>query len=135
MNRYILLYIKQIANRNLLYITENYTQYVVIAYKGKESEKQYTHTHTHTFIYIYNMNHFAVCLKLTVLQFKKKELKAIWTFSSSASRVYCLPTSICPSSSPSSCPLDASWPEPLPACCLGAAWLLLAGDAWSLTER
>ena len=81
------------------------------------------------------MNHFAVWLKLTVLQFKKKELKAIWTFSSSASRVYCLPTSICPSSSPSSCPLDASWPEPLPACCLGAAWLLLAGDAWSLMER
>ena len=68
MNRQMLPYIKHIANRNLLYITENYTQYVAIAYKGKESEKQYTHTHTH----IYNMNHFAVCLKLTVLQFKKK---------------------------------------------------------------
>ena len=37
-NRYTLLYIKQI-NKNLLYTTGNYIQYVVITYNGKESEK------------------------------------------------------------------------------------------------
>ena len=38
-NRYIPLYnIKQIANKNLLYSTENYIQFLVIAYDGKESE-------------------------------------------------------------------------------------------------
>ena len=36
---YTLLYIKQITNKDLLYSTENYTQYFVITYKGKESEK------------------------------------------------------------------------------------------------
>ena len=40
-----LLYIKQIINKDLLYSTENSTQYSVITYKGKESEKEY--------IYIY----------------------------------------------------------------------------------
>ena len=57
-NRYILLYIKQITNKDLystgltgpvqysiLYSTGKYTQYFVITYKGKESEKKY--------IYIY----------------------------------------------------------------------------------
>ena len=45
-NMYTLLYIKQITNEDLLYSTGNYTQYFVITYKGKESEKEY--------IYIYN---------------------------------------------------------------------------------
>ena len=36
--------------------TENYTQYFVITYKGKESEKEY--------MYIY-VNHLAVHLKVT----------------------------------------------------------------------
>ena len=40
-NIYTLLYIKQITNRDLLYSTGNYTQYFVITYKGKESEKEY----------------------------------------------------------------------------------------------
>ena len=35
---YTLLYIKQIANRNLLYSTENSTQYSVIPYMGNESK-------------------------------------------------------------------------------------------------
>ena len=40
--------IKQITKKDLLYTTENSTQYSVIAYMGKESE---THTqHTHTYI-------------------------------------------------------------------------------------
>ena len=30
---------KQIANKDLLYITENSTQYYIITYMGKESEK------------------------------------------------------------------------------------------------
>ena len=36
---YTLLYIKQIANKNLLYSTGNSTQYSVMAYMGKESKK------------------------------------------------------------------------------------------------
>ena len=41
-NIYTLLYIKyQIANKDLLYSTGNYTQYFVIACKGKESENEY----------------------------------------------------------------------------------------------
>ena len=44
-NRYKLLYIKQITNKDLLYSTENYIQYFVIAYNGKESEKEYVYTY------------------------------------------------------------------------------------------
>ena len=40
-NIYTLLYIKQINNKDLLYSTENYVQYFVITYNGKESEKGY----------------------------------------------------------------------------------------------
>ena len=40
-NRYTLLYIKQINNKNLLYSTGNYIQYLIITYNGKESEKEY----------------------------------------------------------------------------------------------
>ena len=43
MNRYILLHIKWINNKDLLYSTGNYTQYLVITYDGKESEKEYTY--------------------------------------------------------------------------------------------
>ena len=39
-NIYTLLYIKQISNKDLLYSTGNYTQYLVITYNGKESEKE-----------------------------------------------------------------------------------------------
>ena len=34
-----LLYIKQITNKDLLYSTRNYTQHLIITYKGRESEK------------------------------------------------------------------------------------------------
>ena len=34
-NRYTLPYIKQINNKDLLYSTRNYTQYLAINYKGK----------------------------------------------------------------------------------------------------
>ena len=40
-----LLYIKKIDNKDLLYSTGDYIQYLVITYNGKESEKEY--------IYIY----------------------------------------------------------------------------------
>ena len=40
-NRYILLYIIEINNKDLLYSTGNYIQYFVITYNGKESEKVY----------------------------------------------------------------------------------------------
>ena len=39
MNRYTLLYVKQI-NKDLLYSTGTYIQYLVITYNGKEPEKE-----------------------------------------------------------------------------------------------
>ena len=39
-NRYTLLYIKQVNNKDLLYSTGNYIQYLVITYNGKKSEKE-----------------------------------------------------------------------------------------------
>ena len=75
-NTYTLLYIKQIPNKDLLYSTGNYTQYFIIIYKGKESEKN-------RYICIYN-NHFAVHLKLTqyckstICQLKIIKLKLKW---------------------------------------------------------
>ena len=45
--RYTLLYIKQITNKDLLYNTGNYIQYLIITYNGKESKKE------HIYIYIY----------------------------------------------------------------------------------
>ena len=46
-SRYTPLYIKQIINKALLYSTGNSTQYFVIAYMGKESEKN-------RYMYMYN---------------------------------------------------------------------------------
>ena len=43
-NIYTLLYIKYITE-NLLYNTENYTQYFVLTYKGKEFEKDQIHVY------------------------------------------------------------------------------------------
>ena len=43
MKTYTIIYIKQINNKDLLYSTGNYTQYLVIIYKGKESGKEYIH--------------------------------------------------------------------------------------------
>ena len=40
-NRYTLLYIKKMNNKDLLYSTGNYIQYLVITYMGKESEKEW----------------------------------------------------------------------------------------------
>ena len=48
----------------MTYCIEQYTiyiyykiQYLILNYKGKESEKVCTHTHTHTHIYIYTHIH------------------------------------------------------------------------------
>ena len=38
---YTLLYLKYITNRDLLYSTGNSTQYSIITYMGKESEKEW----------------------------------------------------------------------------------------------
>ena len=46
-NRYTLLYIKQITNMDLLYSTENTTQYFIITYKGKNLKKN-------RYVYMYN---------------------------------------------------------------------------------
>ena len=40
-SRYTLLYIKYINNKDWLYSTGNYIQYLVIIYNGKEPEKEY----------------------------------------------------------------------------------------------
>ena len=57
-NIYIPLYIKYIANKDLLYSTENSKKYFVITCKWKESEKEYTQTHIY-------LNRCVVHLKLT----------------------------------------------------------------------
>ena len=44
--------------------TKLVTQYFVITYKGKESEKEYTYMYTYMHLYI-KLNHCAVHLKLT----------------------------------------------------------------------
>ena len=43
---YTVLNIKWITNKNLLYGTGNYVQYLVITCNGEESEKEYIYTHT-----------------------------------------------------------------------------------------
>ena len=48
-NKYTLLYVKQVNGKNLLYSTGNYIQYLVINCNGKEYEEEYTHTHTHIY--------------------------------------------------------------------------------------
>ena len=53
-SRDILLYIKQVNNKDLLYSTGNYTQYLVITYNGKESEKEYIYIRIYIYIYMYN---------------------------------------------------------------------------------
>ena len=42
MNRYTLLYIKEINHKDFLYSTGNYIQHLIITYNGKESENQIT---------------------------------------------------------------------------------------------
>ena len=39
-NRYTLIYIKHINDKNLVYSSGTYFQYLVIPYNGKESEKE-----------------------------------------------------------------------------------------------
>ena len=39
MNTHTLLYLRQVTNKDLLYSTGNSTQYSVITYMGKESER------------------------------------------------------------------------------------------------
>ena len=51
-NVYTLLYIQQINNKDLLYSTGNYIQYLVITCNGKESEKEYIYMCICIYIYI-----------------------------------------------------------------------------------
>ena len=50
---YILLYIKQIINMDLLFNTGNYTQYLVITYKGNNLKRIYIYVYVYIYIYIY----------------------------------------------------------------------------------
>ena len=45
-NRYMLLYKKQINNKDLLYTTGNYIQNLITTYNGKESGKEYIYVYT-----------------------------------------------------------------------------------------
>ena len=55
---YTLLYVKLITNKDLLYSTENSTQYSVVTYMGKECIKEWI------YVYVW-LSHFAVHLKLS----------------------------------------------------------------------
>ena len=44
-DKYTLLYIKQITNKDLLYSTENTSQYSLMAYMGKESKKDWIYVY------------------------------------------------------------------------------------------
>ena len=44
-NIYILLYIKEMTNKNLLYSTGNSTQYSVMLYMGIESKKEWIYVY------------------------------------------------------------------------------------------
>ena len=46
-NRYTLLYAKQINSKVLLYSIEDYIQYLVRIYGGKESQKEYMYVYIH----------------------------------------------------------------------------------------
>ena len=66
-NRYTLLYIKQVNNKDLLHSTGNYNQYLVITY----NVINYIYIYVYIYIYIYKQNHLAVHLKhckSTILQ-------------------------------------------------------------------
>ena len=52
------IYIKYKNNGNLLDTTENYIQYLVITYNGKESVKECVYVHMCVYIYI----HLSHCL-------------------------------------------------------------------------
>ena len=67
-NTSILLYIKQVNDKHLLYNKGNCIQYLVITCNRKESEKlMYTHTQNRITVHL---NVIEYC-KLTMLQFKK----------------------------------------------------------------
>ena len=51
-NRYTVLYMKQINNKGLLYSTGNYIWYRVIAYNRKEDEKEYIYSVIYIYMYI-----------------------------------------------------------------------------------
>ena len=44
-NIYTLPFIKQVNNKDVLYNTGNYIQYLIITYNGKESEKEYIYVY------------------------------------------------------------------------------------------
>ena len=46
--------IYKINNKDLLYSTGNYIQYLIVTYKGKESENIYTHIYIYVYRHMYN---------------------------------------------------------------------------------
>ena len=50
----MLLCVKYITNKDLLYGRGNYAQYYVITYQEKESEKVYIHKSVCVYTYVYN---------------------------------------------------------------------------------
>ena len=74
-------YIKYITNKDLLYSTRNYTQYLVMAHKGKEYENIYTYTYIYVCVCIteslYVHQKAAQHCKSTILQFLKLKLREV----------------------------------------------------------
>ena len=56
---------KKISNKNLLYSTGNYIQYLVINYNGKESEKEYIYICVCVCVYMY------ICINWITLLYTK----------------------------------------------------------------
>ena len=86
-NRYTQLYIKQINNKEPRFSTGNYTQYLVVSYNEKESEKAYVYK-LDTTQKLNNNIYTCICItesftvnvkhcKSTILQFKKHTFKKV----------------------------------------------------------
>ena len=65
-NTYSLLYITYMNNKDLLCSTRNSTQYPVITYMGKESEKECVYVCVCVCIYVYTCVYVCVCVYIYI---------------------------------------------------------------------
>ena len=59
--------IYKITNKDLLYSTGNYTQYIVITCKGKESEKEYVSVYIYIYMCVYICIYMYICITESLL--------------------------------------------------------------------
>ena len=86
-NIYTLLYIniRKITNKDLLYSSENYTQYFAITYEGEDSEKEYVGVCV--FVHAHTQSHFT-CVRLWTATHQ-----AIWASPGKNTGVVAMPSS------------------------------------------